>query len=163
MRWHLLVKRAVLCSLALGASARAAEFPGHLLSSLEGAEQFELLSINPDRRAAKSSDDFHGWAVLGRTKIVDLNARKTLVTAFKEGVEGNKERVAGCFNPRHGIRVTRGSKTVDFVICFECLHARVYVEGNSEKDLLTTGSPEPAFDQVLKSANIPLARDLAKR
>jgi hypothetical protein len=30
-----------------------------------------------------------------------------------------------CFDPRHGIRVTRGGVTVDFVICFQCFQAIV--------------------------------------
>ena len=145
-----------------GASC-AAEFRKEIRAVLEGAEQFELLSINPDRRAPKASDNFHGWNVLGRTTVKDANIRKKLVAAFRKGVEENDGVVAACFNPRHGIRATFEGKSVDLVICFECFQTEVYAGGfSSERKLLNTNSPEPAFDGVLKAASVPLARDLEK-
>lgn len=159
MHWHQFVRIAPLALLIMCGPSSAAEFPNELRVILDNAEQFELLSLNPDRRAGKQSDHFHGWNILGRTAVTDVHTRNRLVAAFKKGVEENQGQVARCFNPRHGIRVTRDGKTVDFVICFECLSAQVYVGGKREKGLLTTGSPEATFDDVLRAAKIALARE----
>jgi hypothetical protein len=130
--------------------------PEHLLTLLEKAERFELLSLNPERAKEKAVDDFHGYKVLGKTTVTDAAVRKKLVAALKKGVEDNDGAAAGCFNPRHGIRVTRDGKTADFVICFECLFVQVHVGGKLEKGLRTTDSPRDTFDGVLKDAKVPL-------
>ena len=64
--------------------------------------------------------------------------------------------VAGCFNPRHGIRLIGGGETTDLVICFECLQVQVFVDGRRPGGFLTSASPQPAFDQVLLAAGIAL-------
>jgi|GEM_PF-1129113 len=130
--------------------------PEHLLTLLEKADQFELLSLNPERSKEKAADDFHGYKVLGKTTVKDAEVRKKLVAALKKGVEDNDGAAAGCFNPRHGIRVTRDGKTADFVICFECVFMKVYLGDKLEKGLRTTSSPKDTFDDVLKEAKIPL-------
>jgi hypothetical protein len=57
--------------------------------------------------------------VLGLT-INDAETRHRLVSSFQRAVAENQGTIAACFNPRHGIRVTRKQKQVEFVICFEC-------------------------------------------
>ena len=64
---------------------------------------------------------------------------------------------AGCFNPRHGNRATRGTGVFDLVICFECFAISVYVDGERKSGFLTSDSPQPVFDRVLRDARIPLA------
>jgi hypothetical protein len=130
--------------------------PEHLLTLLEKADQFELLSLNPQRSKEKAADDFHGYKVLGKTTVKDAEVRKKLVAALKKGVEDNDGAAAGCFNPRHGIRATRDGKTAEFVICFECLFVQVFVGDKLEKGLRTTNSPKDTFDGVLKEAKVPL-------
>ena len=61
-----------------------------------------------------------------------------------------------CFSPRHGIRVTRHGRVTDVVICFECRQVRVYRDGHSVASFLTSASPQPVFDDVLRQANVPL-------
>jgi hypothetical protein len=124
---------------------------------LEEAEQFELLSISPNRPKDKPKDAFHGWQVLGKTTVKDAETRKKLVAAFKKGVEENHGTMALCFSPRHGIRVTQNGKTADFVICFQCYQVKVIVGDKQWKDFLITKSPESTFDAVLKEAKVPLA------
>jgi hypothetical protein len=143
------------------ASVSAAEndnrIPDDLRATLEKADQFELLSLSPDRPQEKPKDAFHGWKILGKTTVKDAETRKKLIAAFKKGVEDNKGTAAACFNPRHGIRVTQDGKTADFVICFECFRVQVFVGDKSEKGFLITDSPTGAFDGVLKEAKVPLA------
>ena len=61
--------------------------------------------------------------------------------------------MAACFNPRHGIRVTRNEKEADFVICFEC--AQVEVFGENYGRFLIANSAQPLFDSVLRISGIP--------
>jgi hypothetical protein len=141
----------------VSATVSADTIPVELQALLEKAEQFELLSLNPNFAQEKPKDGFHGWQVLGKTTVTDAEARKNLVAAFKKGVGENKGIAAACFNPRHGIRVTQDGKTTDFVVCFECAQVQVFAGDNQGKGFLITSSPQPVFDGVLKEANVPLA------
>lgn len=60
-----------------------------------------------------------------------------------------------CFNPRHGIRVTRNEKQEDFVICFQCAQVEVFGEVNGR--FLIANSAQALFDSVLQSSGIPRA------
>src|SRR5215470_6841582 len=126
MSWYRSVLFTLFALLMASGSASADKIPAKLLALLEKGEQFELLSLSPDRPKEKPKDAFHGWEVLGRTTVKNAEARKTLVAAFNKGVEDNKGIVAACFNPRHGIRVTHDGKTADFVICFECYQVQAF-------------------------------------
>lgn len=154
----------VLFTLLLaGCSSRAAEprnkIPHELQAILKQADQFELLSLNPTELPQDTipKDSFHDWEVLGQTIVKNAETRKQLIAAFKKGVEENEGIVAACFTPRHGFRVTHGSKTADFVICFECLQVHAYIGDQWEKSFLITASPQDLFDSVLKEAKVSLA------
>ena len=140
---------------SLGRAEEKNTIPDDVRAVLESADQFELLSLNPDPRE-KPKDGFHGWKVLGRTTVKDADTRKKLVDALQKGVAENDGTVAACFNPRHGIRVTQGGKTADIVICFECFQASAYLGDKATKSFLVTASPQATFDGVLKDAKVPL-------
>jgi hypothetical protein len=125
---------------------------------LDKADQLELYSLEPDEKAAAVNPDggFHGWKILGQTTIKDAGERKKLLTAFYQGLKDSKGDIAKCFNPRHGIRAKAGGKTVDAVICFECLQVVYFVGNVNTKDTITE-SPQRVFDEVLKKANVKLA------
>jgi hypothetical protein len=151
----------MLAPLAAGSLATAAEknkIPDDIQSILEKADKFELISLDPEYQKEKPADGFHGWKVLGRTTVKEADVRKTLLAAFEKGVEENKGEVARCFDPRHGIRATRGDKTVDLVICFECYQVKAFAGEGDLKGFLVTGSPQPAFDKVLTDAKVPLPK-----
>ena len=124
-------------------------------AALIHAETYELLSLDPDREP--QADRFHGWHVLGRIAIGDNATRTKLNAALLVGVKQNKGIVAGCFRPRHGIHVTHKGKVHDVVMCFECLSASVYVDGQRSGSFLVSESPQPVFDEVLQAAGVPLA------
>jgi hypothetical protein len=150
---------ALLAVVLVTAGRTAAEenqIPDKARAILEKAAKFELLSLDPKRPEKKAAGNFHGWKVLGKTLVKKAGDRKKLVAALEKGVKDSDGTVAGCFNPRHGIRVTHQGKTAEFVICFECLSMMIYVDGKSTKGCLTTGSPQPTFDQVLRAAKVPL-------
>jgi hypothetical protein len=140
----------------LGPGLEDSKFPQAYRDVLEKADQFELLSLNPEPQQEKSKDDFHGWKVLGKTTVKDEATRKKLIAAFKKGVADNDGRAAKCFNPRHGIRASHDGKTADFVICFECLQVSAFM-GDKQSNFLTTESPASAFNEALKDAKVPLS------
>jgi hypothetical protein len=140
------------------------EMPAATLAALTQADQYELLSLDPSHEHEKAGGDFHGWRVLGRTLITDTATRDKLTSALRAGVKENVDgMVAGCFNPRHGIRVTRGGggagggQATDFVICFQCMSMSVYQGEQQAGSILTTSSPQPTFDAVLRAKGVTLA------
>jgi hypothetical protein len=150
-------------ALAIGFSAQVAgqenKIPDQAREILEKATQFELLSIGYGPYTKNPPEDFHGWHVIGKTTIKDPNARLRLVAALEKGVEENKGDSMKCFDPRHGVRVTHDGMTADFVICFKCFQVIAYVAGGKEQRFLITDSPAPVFNQALRHAKVPLARE----
>ena len=136
------------------------KIPADALAALENADHFELLSLDPAPvLQEKPENDFHGWKVLGMTEVKDAKTRQKLVVALRQGAKESNGKAARCFNPRHGIRVTGGGKTYDFVVCFECFSAQI-IQGGQRSGFLTTASPQPVFDQVLRDAGVPLPQKL---
>jgi hypothetical protein len=126
--------------------------------ALAKAEQFEILSL--DRGVEdKSANGFHEWKVLGKTVVKAEETRNKLVAAIKQGVEDTEGVTAKCFRPRYGIRVTHDGKTYEFVICCECFKAVVYEDAKVATRFMIAASPQTVFDQVLRDAGIPLAKD----
>jgi hypothetical protein len=165
MSSYLTLAFTLLGLFAVGPAARAADkenkIPDNLRAMLEKADQFELFSLSPDELKEKPKDGFHGWKVLGKTTVKDAETRQKLLAALQKGVADSDGSVARCFNPRHGIRVTHDGKTADFIICFECLQVKAFA-GDKSHDFLTTRSPQPAFDTVLKEAKVPLPEPAKK-
>jgi hypothetical protein len=146
-------------ALLTGATAQAAdknEVPAAAKAILDKATEYEIYSLDPSVEGVK--DGFHGWKVLGKTTVKDAK-RTDLLKALAKGVDENKGEAAKCFIPRHGIRARDGDKTVDLVICFQCLQVYVYYDKSEKRDamFLTSRSPEESFDSVLKAAGVPLA------
>jgi hypothetical protein len=154
-RWTLIALAVVFGTVAR-AEAGDNQIPPKALAILEKADKLELFSLKPEK-GQKPKNGFRGRKVLGKTLVKKARDRKALVAALKKGVKDSDGSVAGCFNPRHGIRVTHKGKTAEFVICFECLSMMIYVDGKQVKGCLTTGSPEATFDKVLAAAKVPLA------
>jgi hypothetical protein len=149
----------MLTSLAQGADEKDLhKIPEPAKATLEKAEDFELLSLDPGTGKEAPQGDFHGWKVLGKTTVKDAKVRKELVDAFVKGVAEYKDGPAKCFDPRHGIRVTRKGTIVEFVICFECSQTRVYGGGVNGQLFLVSGSPTEVFNKVLRDAKVPLPK-----
>ena len=140
--------------------------------ALDNAEQYEVLSIAPrlpepdssgpfrglsvTGRASDAPDVLRGYRVLGRTSVTDPVVRRRLNEALRDGVRRGPGAL--CFKPRHGIRVTSSGTRTDLLICFEC--ARSHVWSGEQHDAWTTdGSPQPVFDEVLRSAGVLSAKD----
>jgi hypothetical protein len=136
---------------------------------LEKATEWELLALDPFKDKPDPKDAFRAWKVLGKTTVKDADARKTLLAALDKGIANEVERIrkesekglltsTGCFQPRHGIRVTSGGQTVEVLICFECRPVHFYLgEQKGKETVLTDASPQEAFDKVLKDAGVSVA------
>ena len=87
------------------------------------------------------------------------------MAAVKDGIRNAPKTPKGCFMPRHVVRVAKGGKTVDLVICFQCDNYRVYRVG---RDAGSTGggrissAGQPVLDKILRDAGIPLAPKLGE-
>ncbi len=158
-RWLLLSGVALACLLAYVFFGVAGNHvPRKAVAALENAEQYELLSLEP-HPGPDAANTFHGYPVLGRMLITDGNARANLTRALRTGASENQNTVAACFNPRHGLHVVGKSGAMDFVICFECRQVKVFENELRTPGFLTSPSPKPVFDAVLKKAGVPLAEE----
>lgn len=147
MRW-------LLALLLLPAVACAEPVPSDLRKLLDKAEAVELISLDPSVDGAK--DGFHGYKVMGSVKL-ETKERAKLLAAFYKGIADSDGVVAACFIPRHGLRAMADGKTVEVVICYQCLSMKVYIGGKAES-ALTTGDPAETLNAMLKAAKVPLPR-----
>ena len=96
---------------------------------------------------------------MGKT-VVKKEALAKLVAAFKKGAEEADQEVnAGCFRPRHGIRVNLDGEPYDFVVCFECVQVIIY-GGKAKKNdgFKVSRSPTVMFNKVLMDAKVKLPK-----
>jgi hypothetical protein len=125
---------------------------------LDEADAIELISLDPRERPARPGESFHGWKVLGRAAIGDGAEGRAIIAALKRAI-GSAEEVAGCFEPRHGLRATKGGQSLDLVICFSCRWIESHFQGTSSS-VRIADSPKSAFNKALREAGIKLAQDV---
>jgi hypothetical protein len=128
-----------------------------------GQTSVTLYSINGGKGAERSKaretgEVFHGFPVLGKTEIVDAEARGELLKAIEDGIAQKGVSKADCWWPRHGLRVTSGGQVTDYLICFQCNQVYIY-EGGAERERQRTMPSEvqTVFDKHLRAAGLPLA------
>lgn len=135
------------------------------LSPLDGAASVELYALDPRdvdlERVEPGAPMFHNYVVLGAATLKDPEATKNLARLISRGIAEHSDKVAGCFNPRHGLRVVRAGRTLDLVICYECLQIHVHderVTNSSGYDgLLTSQSVEPDVTRIFESVGLKIA------
>jgi len=122
------------------------------LKVLENGGEFILLSLDY-RPWMKSTNNFHGFPIVGKIEIKDPVQRHAILDALYEGVAYNGLEAA-CFDPRFGIHAKMGNQIEDVVICFEC--NQVYFYGVTQGKLLTSGAPAGIFNRVLSDAHVSI-------
>lgn len=133
------------------------KLPANVSALLDEAESVELLSIDPGDRTSDPGTGFHGWKVLGRTTLRGAEGRRAIVGAIQRGVRETDD-AAGCFEPRHGLRATKGNRVVDLVICFSCRWIEVHDAGKTAS-VRTSATAKPAINGALRDAAVVLAQD----
>lgn len=141
--------------------------PHELFHKLAKVESEEGWGVGEPEVAAKPGEDegaeakvvkrfTGGWMILGEVEITDQAKRDELMGALREAAQANDGMVAGCFIPRHGLRIVKGEETWDLVICFECLQMMVYLNDKKMDSVLITEIAQPTFDAALREAGVEL-------
>jgi hypothetical protein len=168
----MLARRTLCFALAVVAAGCASippaadnnRMPADVQTVLDRCDEIELYSLDPARNldTEKPKDEFHGWKVLGKTTL-KTGDRKAVLAALNKGIKDSDGTVAACFNPRHGIKATHDGRTVELVICFECLSMQVNYGDGKTVSLTTTSTPQRAFDEALTDAKVPLPGQAEKK
>lgn len=114
------------------------------------------------KRKVSPDQEFHQYPILGQFDLQENEKLRYVIHALNTAGQNWSGAVAGCFSPRHGIRVMWKGKKHDLVICYQCSSADLYVDDasvGSIKFLTTTqfeATPYP-LDGILRKAGIKRA------
>jgi len=151
------------CLIAVGVAVWLVYRSRNPLAVLDDPDQLILYSIRGDAyrytRNVKSAEDFHGFPVLGKMEIREAEKRGVIAAALKQGIASASGDVIACFWPRHGLRVVSNSRTVDYLICFECEWVYIFEE-SSERRIHVNNNSQAVFDQSLREVGLTLAKDV---
>ncbi|MEM9415638.1 MAG: hypothetical protein AAGA29_09205 [Planctomycetota bacterium] len=102
---------------------------------------------------------FHGYPILGHVNLTGTPEGAHLARLIEQARDRRQGLIAGCFVPRHGLRVIRGGVTVDYVICFECDQFHWFIDAQSRAAGVQYFPPthDDAFTAPLTAAGIELA------
>jgi len=135
-----------------------------LLPELAPGIGFDDDIFAPPEKKKKQSDAsnpalerLHDFPILGRTDLANLADRNTTVTSILDSMKAWNGVSAGCFHPRHALRVTHQGVVFDFVICFECFTIKLYRGDEPYGYVNVIGKPDK-LDQILKKAGVPLPK-----
>lgn len=138
----------------------AEEIPEKIWDCLYQPKEMVLFSLDPDQpneEILKSKENalFHEYLILGSTKILSKEDQNIVADEIKYAVYGLGRGVFLCFEPRHGVRITDGKNTYDYLICFECGSMHVFYSENSYYDIMIGGNKD-VLDKILINAKVPL-------
>ena len=155
-----MIRTLLACSLLLVAACSSSGkptdpvFAAAVEEILADADSFELLTLDPMPLMAGSTYAgrvFNGYKVLDAADLDDDAQRSALIGHVKRGIQKSDGTVAACFNPRHGLHVTRDGQAADFVICYECLSLNVHGPDGRENHTTIEGvqlGVDRVFDTV---------------
>lgn len=131
---------------------------------LDHPKEMTLYSIEPDLsekelnkiKENKSKPFFHEYVILGSTKIEGKKNQVKVSNVIKDAVMIMYDGGARCFAPRHGVSVTDGKVTYDFLLCFSCGYMSVY-EGEELIEHVDIDGSNKILNEILINANVPLA------
>jgi hypothetical protein len=153
----------LLLFMAVG-SGELQPVPTKLADLLAKADAIEIISLDPEKETGPGVKEFRGFAVLGSTVVKDRPAREKIRAELLAAVTLRaSDRIGLCFSPRHGLRVTVQSKSLEVGICFECSRLESYLDGQQVAVLSVGDSAQSYFDGLLKAAKVPLAKKPDKR
>jgi hypothetical protein len=148
----------VLFAAGAHAGSPQGRIPQDILRAMDAPSTMMLLSIHPDSNAAHwYNTKFQGYRVLGQVPITNPVQRRQITDTVKRVIQDYESGSYKCvFSPRHGIRITRGLQTYDFLICFECQAIKVYSGEREVLDRDIKGEPG-VLSTFLRAARIRIA------
>ena len=135
--------------------------PQFVHQGLSESDQMILYSLDPENRTdnLEKRPLFQGYPILGEFQVVSADDRRIIAQTVEGSVSAWDGSYMMCFEPRHGIRITKGSQRFELLVCFECQHIYVYV--GDQKDIRhstgLTGSPS-SLNRILRAAKILLPK-----
>jgi hypothetical protein len=127
-----------------------------ILFSVDGTK----MTMEPEARGfTKDQELLYECAVLGRVEITDPALRREVIAAVKRDIRNPYSPQSKCFKPRHVLRIVKGGRTVDVVICFEC-HGYEVHRDNAPRVGPTPRigeSSNPLLNKILTDAGVPIA------
>ncbi len=101
--------------------------------------------------------DFHDYEILGQVRVTVTPGLKGVITGLDHGGQQWEGAVAGCFSPRHGLRVVKEGVTYDLLICYECMSVALYEGGKEAGQIYMAGpgAPKPTvLNAILDKAAV---------
>lgn len=142
--------------LVAACSSETDRLPAEVRAVIDGAESFELISVHPMPLRDEGSDRvFRRHPVLGRATADEGVAAEVRALLYR-GINASDGTVAACFNPRHAFRAKRGDRTVDVLICYECLTIEIWPAQGERFTIPTSRGPEPAMSALYTRLGLPI-------
>lgn len=128
---------------------------GEFLKGAERVEVFSLYQCLGGDEEPETEEEFHKYKVLGRLEVADAGKLEGIWREVQGSVYGGPgEFVVFCFWPRHGLRVYRGERVVDYLVCFECSKMNVF-EGEVCEVVSLGRDVDPVFlNELLDEAGV---------
>lgn len=101
--------------------------------------------------ATVTPDFFHGYPVLQTATTSEPGSIDDLLKSVTRSMRASAYG-AKCFDPRHGLRLTRGDAHLDLVICYECEHVQLWEAGTEHPYETIAESSKDALDRFLAAA-----------
>jgi hypothetical protein len=93
--------------------------------------------------------------VLGKLNVASAADRIAILDTIQKAKNPDPTNVE-CFDPHHGVRLTRNGTSFDYVICFHCDQYDEYLDGLQVASQRQIGkTPESALDAYLQKARVP--------
>lgn len=134
------------------------ELPPGAFEVISSATDFQIHALHPSPHSAAAdgyatSPKFHDFAIIASATVTAKRTRTAVMQSIFGGLETNNGQSAMCFNPRHAVHIEAGDREVDFVICYECLSMRIYVDG-VKHSRLTSQAPLTTINKLWDAAGL---------
>ena len=148
-----------LIGLLIRADAAPPRLPEDVFRALDRPSELTLYSTNPDSRAPHwwFSRWFHDYRIIGQVSVTDPAQRRLVAAVVRHAAQARVVGDSKCiFSPRHAVRLSSGSATYDFLLCFACSEMEVYSGHQLVTDRSIGGSPE-VLNGILHAAHIRIS------
>lgn len=107
------------------------QLPDDYVEVIEGADWLEVLALEPtrsDSRSACGHPPRHGWTVAGRERVDDrATIREAARDVYTSILDGGAQAL--CFRPRLALAFHRGERSIELIVCEECLSTEIWSDG----------------------------------